>query len=138
MAKLGQLLVARGWITVQQLTRALQTQNTVGGRLGTCLLELDVLSEDLLTRSLSEQLGVPAATVDEMRAIGDDVLQLIPDKLARRCRVVPFRVIGGRLDVATQDPRNLAAQDEIAFASGRRVKVHVIPEVRVYEALEKH
>ena len=41
MAKLGQLLVARGWITVQQLTRALQNQSVVGGRLGSCLLEID-------------------------------------------------------------------------------------------------
>ena len=31
MGKLGQLLVARGWITVQQLTRALKTQNVAGG-----------------------------------------------------------------------------------------------------------
>ena len=41
MAKLGQLLVARSWITVQQLTRALKNQNVAGGRLGTCLLEMD-------------------------------------------------------------------------------------------------
>jgi hypothetical protein len=48
MSKLGQLLVARGWITVQQLTRALQNQGVVGGRLGTCLIEADALSEDNL------------------------------------------------------------------------------------------
>jgi hypothetical protein len=138
MGKLGQLLVARGWITVQQLTRALQTQNSVGGRLGTCLLEMEVLGEDLLVRSLSEQLGVPAAAVEELRAIPDEVLQLIPERLARRCRAVPFRVAGGRLDVAMQDPRNLVCQDEIAFACGRRVKVHVLHELRIYEALQRY
>jgi Type II secretion system (T2SS), protein E, N-terminal domain len=138
MSKLGQLLVARGWITVQQLTRALQTQNTVGGRLGTCLLEMDVLSEELLVRSLSEQLGVPAAGIEDLRAIPDEVLQLIPERLARRCRAIPFQVLGGRLDVAMQDPRNLVCQDELAFACGRRVKVHVLHELRIYEALQRH
>jgi hypothetical protein len=54
MGKLGQILVARGWITVQQLTRALKNQNVVGGRLGTCLLEMDALSEELLARGLAE------------------------------------------------------------------------------------
>jgi hypothetical protein len=138
MSKLGQLLVARGWITVQQLTRALQTQNSVGGRLGTCLLEMDVLGEELLLRSLSEQLGVPAARIEDLRAIPDEVLQLIPERLARRCRAIPFQVLGGRLDVAMQDPRNLVCQDELAFACGRRVKVHVLHELRIYEALQRY
>ncbi len=130
--------MARGWITVQQLTRALKNQNVAGGRLGTCLLEMDALSEELLLKGLSEQLGVPAADADEMRGIPDEVLALVPEKLARRCRAVPFRVEGGRLDLALMDPRNLSAQDEIAFASGKRVKVFVSSEIRVLEALEKY
>jgi hypothetical protein len=138
MGKLGQLLVARGWITVQQLTRALQNQNAVGGRVGTCLLEMEVLGEELLARSLSEQLGVPAAVIEDLRGIPDEVLRLIPEKLARRCRAIPFRLAGGRLDVAMQDPRNLVCQDEIAFACGRRVKVHVLHELRIYEALQRY
>jgi hypothetical protein len=138
MAKLGQLLVARGWITVQQLTRALKNQNVAGGRIGTCLLEMDALTEELLLKGLSEQLGVPSAAADDLRGVPDEVLGLIPEKLARRCRAVPFRVEGGRLDLALMDPRNLSAQDEIAFASGKRVKVYVAEELRVLEALDKY
>lgn len=138
MAKLGQLLVARGWITVQQLTRALQNQSIVGGRLGTCLVEIDALTEDLLLKGLSEQLGVPAATVDDLRKIPEEVLSLLSDKLARRCRAVPFRVEGSRLDLAMLDARNLACQDEIAFATGKRVKIHVAHELRILEALERY
>ncbi|HEY2293207.1 MAG TPA: hypothetical protein VGM86_21100 [Thermoanaerobaculia bacterium] len=138
MAKLGQLLVARGWITVQQLTRALKNQNVAGGRLGTCLLEMDALGEELLLKGLSEQLGVPAADADELRGVPDEVLALVPEKLARRLHAVPFRVEGGRLDLALMDPRNLSAQDEIAFASGKRVKVFVAEEIRVLEALERY
>jgi hypothetical protein len=138
MAKLGQLLVARGWITVQQLTRALKNQNVAGGRIGTCLLEMDALTEELLLKGLSEQLGVPSAAADDLRGVQDEVLGLIPEKLARRCRAVPFRVEGGRLDLALMDPRNLSAQDEIAFASGKRVKVYVAEELRILEALDKY
>src|SRR5260370_40316916 len=137
MGKLGQLLVARGWIAVQQLTRALQNQNAVGGRIGTCLLEMEVLGESRLARSLSEQLGVPAAVIEDLRGIPDEVLHLIPEKLARRCRAIPFRLAGGRLDVAMQDPRNLVCQDEIAFASGRRVKGHVLHGLRSCEGEQR-
>jgi hypothetical protein len=138
MGKLGQVLVARGWITVQQLNRAMRHQQFAGGRLGTCLLELDTLSEELLLRGLAEHHGVPAVAGDELRNIPLEVLELIPDKLARRCRAVPFRLESGRLDVALIDPRNLSAQDEIAFASGKRVRVHVALEIRVMECLERY
>lgn len=137
MNKLGQLLVARGWITVQQLNRALQNQGVVGGRVGTCLLEMEAISEDNLLKGLSEHMGVPAVSLDDLRGIPDEVLALIPDKIARRCRAVPFRVVGSRLDVAMVDPRNLAALDEIAFASGKRINVHVANELRILEALER-
>lgn len=138
MGKLGQLLVARGWITVQQLTRALQNQGVVGGRLGTCLIEMDAIGEDNLLKALSELLGVPAANPDDLRGIPAEVLTLIPDKLARRCRAVPFRLEGSRLDLAMMDARNLACQDEIAFATGKRVKVHIAHELRILEALERY
>jgi hypothetical protein len=138
MAKLGQLLVARGWITVQQLTRALKNQNVAGGRLGTCLLEMDAITEELLLKGLAEQLGVPTASGDDLRGVPEEVVGLLHEKLARRCRAVPFRVEGGRLDLALMDPRNLSAQDEIAFASGKRVKVFVAEEVRILEALERY
>src|SRR4029079_3293532 len=129
MAKLGQLLVARGWITVQQLTRALKNQNVAGGRLGTCLLEMDALTEELLLKGLSEQHGGPAAALDALRGIPAERVRLVPDKLARRLRSVPFRVEGSRLDLAVTDPRNLSAQDELAFASGKRRKAVGATEV---------
>lgn len=138
MGKLGQLLVARGWITVQQLNRALTTQQVVGGRLGTCLIEMDFITEDNLLKGLSEQHGVPTVSLDDLRGIPEEVIGLLPDKLARRCRAVPFRVVGTRLDVAMLEPRNLAMQDEIAFASGKRVMVHVAHELRIIEALERY
>lgn len=137
MSKLGQLLVTRGWITVQQLTRALKNQQVVGGRLGTCLLEGEALNEDLLLKGLSEQLGVPAAAIDDLRSVPEDVLATLSPKVARRCRAVPIRLAGGRLDVAMLEPHNLTAQDELAFASGKRIKVHVLHEARVIEALDR-
>ena len=138
MNKLGQLLVTRGWISVQQLTRALKNQQAVGGQLGTCLLEMEALSEDLLLKGLAEQLGVPAAGVDDLRSVAEDALGLLPPKVARRCRAVPIRLAGGRLDVAMLEPHNLTAQDELAFATGKRVRVHVLHEARIHEALDRY
>ncbi len=138
MKKLGELLVEREWLTRDQLTQALRHQQVFGGRLGSCLLELTLLSEDRLTKALSEQLGVPAVTADDLRVIADGLIALLPPKLACRSRAVPFERFGNALSVALVDTRDLQVQDELAFVTSRRLKVHVAPEVRILEALEKH
>ena len=138
MKKLGELLVEREWVTRDQLTQALRHQQVFGGRLGTCLLELTLLSEDRLTKALSDQLGVPAVTQDDLRVIADNLTEQVPAKLACRLRAIPFERFGNALSVAIADVRDLQAQDELAFVTSKRLKVHVAPEVRILEALEKH
>ncbi|HSM52093.1 MAG TPA: hypothetical protein VLA75_11900 [Thermoanaerobaculia bacterium] len=138
MKRLGQLLLDRGWISPEQLTRALAQQRLVGGRLGTCLLETKGLDERQLLRALSEQLHVPFADVEELRAVSPDVLSMLPAKVARRCRAVPFRHLGGQLSLAMLNVRDLALQDELGFVTGKRLRVHVAHEARLFEALERY
>src|SRR6185436_475132 len=138
MKKLGEFLVEREWLTRDQLTQALRHQQVFGGRLGSCLLELTLLSEERLAKALSDQLGVPAVTQDDLRVIGDNLTEQVPAKLACRIRAIPFERFGNALSVAIVDVRDLQAQDELAFVTSKRLKIHVAPEVRILEALEKH
>lgn len=136
--KFGQILLERGWITKDQLQRALQNQSVVGGRIGTCLLEMDALPEDLVMKALSEQHSVPAATVEDLRNVPEEIIALLPARVARRCRAVPFQITGTQVSVALLDVRNLQIQDELAFVTAKRIKIFVANEARVYEALEKY
>ncbi len=136
--KLGQLLVERGWITGEQLIRAIQSQRMVGGRIGTCLLEMDVLTEERLLDALSEQLRVPAAGIDMLRGIDDGTLELVPAKVAHRCRAVPFFSNRDQVKVATLEVHNLSHLDELKFCTNKKVVPHIANEVRIFEALEKH
>ncbi len=138
MKRLGKLLSDRGSITPEQLSRALAHQRLAGGRLGTCLLETNALEERDLLRGLSEQLHVPFADEEDLRAIPQKTLALLPARAARRCQAIPFRALGGELSLAMIDVRNLALQDELAFVTGRRLKVHIALEARLFEALERY
>ncbi len=136
--KLGQMLVERGWITGEQLIRAIQSQRVVGGRIGTCLLEMDVLTEDRLLEALSNQLNVPSAQIEELRAIGNQLLELIPSKVASRWQAVPLSADRNDIRVATLNVKNLACLDELGFCSNKRVLPHIANEVRIFEALERY
>ena len=137
-ARLGELLEKRGQVTREQLLRALRNQKVLGGRLGTCLLEIEALTEEQLCSALATQHGVPCATPEDLRGIPDDVLAMLPAKVARRCHAIAFQASTTQVKVALLDARNLSLQDEISFVVGKRIRWHVASELRLTEALEKH
>ncbi len=136
--RLGELLETRGQITRDQLLRALRNQKVLGGRLGTCLLEIEALSEEQLSAALAQQHGVPFATPEDLRGIPEDVLELLPAKVAKRCRAIAFHAGSTQVKVALIEASNLAIQDEITFVIGKRIRWYVASELRMIEALEKH
>ncbi len=138
MQTLGKILLAKGWATRSQLERARANQSTIGGGLDTCLLEMGAVSEERLLEALARTQRVPAVDVETLREVPEEVRKLLPERVARRCAAVPFEAMGTSVKVAMQDPNDLACQDEIAFATGKRIEVHVSTEVRIAEALERY
>ena len=131
-------MLDRGWISPDQLSAALSRQSNLGGRLGTALLEMGAVSEDILVKMLAEQSGLPLADIDELRRIPREVLDLLPAKVALRHHTIPFRTGRGRIDVAVLQEPEIPIQDELAFVLGRRVVIHIANEARVHEALERY
>ena len=138
MPKLGQLLVQRGWASPEDVQLAIQAQVAAGGRLGTCLLERNALTEDLLLKALSEVHRVPAVGPEDLRAIPDETIAALPAKVAIRCKAVPFRTFGTQVHVAMLDPRDLNGLDELAFALGKRVQPYIAAEARIQQALDRY
>lgn len=138
MPKLGQLLVQRGWASPHDVQNALRIQATAGGRLGTVLLEINALTEDLLLKALSEVHRVPAAGAEDLRSVPPEAIASLPARVAVRWKAVPFRSFQTQVHVAMLDPRDLNCQDEVAFALGKRVQPYVAAEVRILQALDRY
>lgn len=138
MQSLGTLLLQNGWITKQQLGLAISKQREIGGRLGSCLLEMGAISEGLLDRVLAEQQGVAIATAEDIRDVPDELIQLLPARIATRYEAIPFRFSGARVEIAMLEVDNLWLQDELSFIIGRRLKVHIASEVRLVAALAQY
>jgi len=132
---LGQFLVQRGWLTPEDLQLASEHQQARGGQLGTAMLEIGLITEDRLLDALSQVLGVPAAFARDLHDIPRAAWGLLPTKVATRHRAIPFRIVGGELWVAMSEVNDLAAQDEIAAVTGRRLRPHLALEPRIIEAL---
>ncbi|MEZ5313001.1 MAG: hypothetical protein R2862_04755 [Thermoanaerobaculia bacterium] len=136
--RLGETLEQRGVLQHEVLLRALRNQKVLGGRLGTCLLEIEAVSEEDLLAALADVQGAATATPEDLRGIPDEVTDLVPKKVARRCLAIPFHASSTQVKVAVTDARDLDVQNEVSFVVGRRIVWHVAPELRIYEALEKY
>ena len=134
--KLGEVLVKEGLITPQQLSLVLERQVQFGGRIGTNLLELRMLSEDEFTRFLSKYFKVPAVTPEKIASISDEVLHSINKELIEKYQVLPLEKRGKRLQVAVLNP-NDEKIDELSFVTGFALVPLVISELRLLYELDK-
>jgi len=136
--KLGELLIKKNLLTQAQLEAALQAQVIFGGKLGTVLIEMGLITENILAEILGQLINIPCAKPGQLQNIPDYVIKIISPELAEKHKVMPVSVIGKKLTLAMADPRNLQSIDEISFRTGYIVMPILALEVRLVFALENY
>ncbi len=136
-AKLGQILIASGIITEEQLKEALTHQKKSGGRLGTNLIKLGHITEDKLATFLSKQYGMPAINLSDYK-IDPSVLKLIPAEMTKKYMIMPVARVGATLTIAMADPSNVFAIDDVKFMTGYNVEVVIATESALINAITTH
>jgi len=137
MNRLGDILVREEVISPEQLQRAQEASRKTGERLGLLLIKSGVLSEENLTQFLSRQYGVPAINLAEFE-IEPDVIALVPRDVARKHRLIPMSRTGNSLIVATADPSQVAALDDLHFLTNLNIEVVVTSDASISAALVRY
>ena len=136
-AKLGEILVRENLISSQQLREALEYQRTNGGRLGSNLVYLGIISDDVITAVLSRQYGVPSINL-ELFQIEEETIKLISQEVAQKYSVLPISKVGATLTLAMADPTNVFAMDDIKFMTGLNVEPVIASEASLATAIGKY
>jgi type IV pilus assembly protein PilB len=136
-SKLGEILVRENLITSQQLRDALEYQRGSGGRLGSNLVKLGIISDDVITAVLSRQYGVPSINLDLFQ-IEAETIKLISQEVALKYSVLPISKVGATLTMAMADPTNVFAMDDIKFMTGLNVEPVIASEASLQESITKY
>ncbi len=131
-----ELLKRGGTVTEEQLG-ALKTE---GERLNRPLqeiaLEQKLVDEPSLTKLFADYAEIPFIVL-EPKDIAADVLQMIPERIARQYNAVIFKVDeDGLVHLVMDDPDDVQALDFIKKEVGENVKVYIAPHDNILEALE--
>ena len=130
--KLGELLIAAGTITQEELDRGLDLQKGTKDRLGDVLIKNQIISEDELIQALQMQLGIEYIDLTKVN-IPTELAQMLPKNIARQYQVVPVKAVKDELYLAMNDPLNFYAIEEVRKAVRRKV----IPMVATKAAIER-
>ncbi|MDX2088014.1 MAG: hypothetical protein SFX73_09195 [Kofleriaceae bacterium] len=104
MTRIGDILLAHGWVDPKVLERAVARPR--GQRLCSFLVENDAVDPDNAARALGEEHGVPAALEKHLVNRERSVAKLVPAQLARTHCLLPLgRTGSGDLIICARDPK---------------------------------
>jgi MshEN domain len=127
--------MAKGLVSPEGLRSGLDACRRHGGRLGTWLVRLGLITEAALLDALTEQTGCPPASGFQLATAPAEVRNTIPQAFAKRSLVVAFARHGRTLEVAMVKPNDLLLVDEIAKVTGLVPRPHVATEAALSAAL---
>ena len=109
---IGEALVSKGLITREQLQEAMTARTSPSERLDQILIRSGLVRERDVLQVFGEELSIPVVELDEAD-IDRELLQIVPSRLVHKHAFVPVSRNGKGIRVATSDPYNVYALDEL-------------------------
>lgn len=132
--KLGDILIELNLLTTEQLQKVLAIQQKTNKRLGDILISEGIISEEDLMRVLELQLGIPHVNLNKF-FIDPELVELIPEYLAREYTAFPVKKENNILIVALNDPLNILAVDDLKMVTGFDIQVVMASKQEIEEAI---
>lgn len=122
--KLGEILVAAGKITEEQLNYVLSKQGTIGKKLGQILVDEKMVSEDDMINAIVAQTGIQKVDLSEVE-LDKKAIKMVSQNLCQKHDLAPFGFNQSKIKVALSDPLNIFAIDDVSISTGLDVEVYI-------------
>ena len=125
-------------LSKEDLRRARDAQRGRMGNLDTEIIDLGLLTEAETLDALGRFHRTRTVSGFDLELASTSAIRMLTPRIASRLGVVPFKLEGRTLSVATLNPGDLLVEDEIAQLTGCLVASFVTLEIRFVEALNRH
>jgi type IV pilus assembly protein PilB len=137
--QLGQLLVAQGEISPEQLQSALARQADSGHKLllGEVIVQMGMCTEEQIMNCVARGYGLPFVRVSP-KVADPKVIQLLPRPFVEKHVVLPLFKVRGMLTLAVHEPSNVFLMEEVARITGCTVQAVCATARDIHLTLETH
>ena len=136
-SKFTDLLIRRGVIGPEQLAEATQMAQQADMKLADALTRLGYATGEEICQALAEEHGLDYVPLGEA-IIPPQVIELVPESVARENAIIPLVEEDGELKVVVSDPDDLEAFDKLRFILNRRIQIALAPREAILEAINRH
>ncbi|HEY3245002.1 MAG TPA: type II secretion system ATPase GspE [Phycisphaerae bacterium] len=133
----GELLLQRRKITAEQLEQALAARKGPHDRVERILIQLGFAKERDILELYGEQLSIPVVDLTQVQ-IDCDLLKQVPSKIVHRYRLVPIDRHNGTIRVATSNPFDLYALDELRMLTGTKIETVLAAETDIQRVIQQY
>ncbi|MBN1490852.1 MAG: Flp pilus assembly complex ATPase component TadA [Phycisphaerae bacterium] len=134
--KLGEILVSWNLLSEGNLQEALKYAESNGKRIGEALVELELCTEEDVTKALATQFDMEYVDLEKNAAVGV-ALKLIPEKLIKDYQVLPLGQDNGRLKVIISDPLDLELLDLLRFRLNTEIDAALAPRTKIKRFIDQ-
>jgi len=134
---IGSILVDRGLINDEGLVHAIDEQNRTGERLDHVLVRLGLVTQPQILEAIGQQFAMPIVDLNTIDP-DDDTLAALPPKLVFKQQCVPIARSNGTLRIATCDPFELTAFDELRLLTGHNIELVLADEQDLRKFIRTH
>jgi general secretion pathway protein E len=117
--EISEVLIRHGLLTTDQGDQVRKQAN--GHRFDKAVIEMGLLTEEQTLRAFADELGMKYVELKNF-TIDPELLNLFPTSTIYRHSLLPLRRENGRIEVATSDPFDLEALDELSSLSNLRLE----------------
>jgi type IV pilus assembly protein PilB len=140
--RLGEVLIESDVITEEQLQHALALQSEIQPgkrrkRLGAVIIEAGFATDRQIAESLAAALGLNVTDLGQL-PISPEIVRSLPRAVAERSNLLVLERKGNRVVVATSDPTNIVAIDDVKlYTDATEVQVLVATDAQVRDHLAR-
>jgi len=135
-ARLGDWLIAHGFVSSADVESALVEQRVTGEALGGLLVARGVVDEEELSRALAGIFDLPYRYLVESPP-DPDAIRRLPQSFCRRRVVLPVAFDGTNLLVAISDPADVLTLDDAQVVAGTQVDAVIASPAQLRVALDQ-
>lgn len=98
------------------------------------LLEKDVATDEKLGEIVAASLNIPFVKLEKL-SIPEEIYRIIPEKIARKFKVIPYEKTDQGIKLAMFDPQNILIQEMVMRKTGQKVLPYFATERDIYNKL---
>ena len=134
---IGTMLVQAGKLDEDQLQKGLQKQKEDDGYIGQTFIDMGFIDPKELNKYISYQLKIPFLQLGYFK-IDDTLMDLFPERLVRKQKMLPLFRLNNTLNIAISDPLDSGPINAARDVTGLKIEPVIAMETEIENAIDLH